>query len=159
PSLVHERPQQISAMPIERCRIAESVQVTRDVANEKRAARQRSRPVVEVRLKRPAPLRSIDDPLPDLDFLVDRHDARHVQDESSDRERVLDGVTRRFAKRRWIFDDCDLAIRVVAKREVTMRLRPRKALAQPHRYPTAVDFSDETAVASAPEKRLGFSIV
>ena len=68
----------------------ESVEISRHVANQDTAVRQRPRPIVQMRLERPGSLLRLHFPLADLDFLVDVEDARHLEHEPRLRQRLLD---------------------------------------------------------------------
>jgi hypothetical protein len=92
-----------------------------------------------MRLERSASLPGFDRPLPDLDLLIDVEHARHLEHEPGLRERPFNGAARLRVQLGRIVDDRDLAILVVAQRQVKPRLRPGEALPEPHGHRCAVD--------------------
>src|SRR5687767_6603925 len=103
-------------------------------------------------LKRARPVPGLDLPLPNLHLLIDRDHLHHLEDESRLGERLFEGSPRLRREGRRVLHQRDLVVILVAKRQVAVRLRPRKALTQPYRDRFAIDDREETAVASVSER-------
>ena len=127
PALVHKRPQQISALPIETLRVGKMIEVTRQIADQETAVWQHARPIVEPGLKRARTLPSLDAPMPDLDFLVDLQQARDFEHESRDRQCHLQGGPGPAVEIRGIAHHGELLFLRIAQGQIPSGLRPREA--------------------------------
>src|SRR5882672_2940007 len=89
PFSVNKRPQQLLALPVQQLRLAEVIQIARQIANQQSTMWQCARPIIEPRLEGPRTLLCLDPPTADLDFLVDFQHTRHLEHEPRYRERRL----------------------------------------------------------------------
>src|SRR4051812_10986137 len=95
--------------------------------------RERSRPVIQARLKRARTLPRLDPPMPDLDLFFDLQHPCHLEHEAGDRQGYLQRRTRACIELGRVPHEGELLFVRVPQRQMLTGLRPGEAAAYRYR--------------------------